>query len=307
MAKKMKLVEILARELKEWPKAHECYGPIVSMSQAGDHKVSSYAGVSQVWRDSREDWSAEGYIRCSRFTPSQISSDYTTAIVTREMWESERAKLAKQKGGKDGWRRHRGGKQPVANGVMVVYRMRSGNEFPFPVAAEDVRWNHSSRPGDIMAYKVVEQPGKAAPEKAKEPAQAIETPNPIQWRDRVKELDERKLSLDAAHAKHTADIAKEREDLIGKLEAQGLQLIDSPVDSSGDMSDWKNWMEGDRIQLISEGMDECREGDMLTVDCADSKDENQPIGLKNDTGTHHWPLVDDGHFNTLKWHSRPSK
>lgn len=217
MAKKMKLVEILARELKEWPERAIC------VTQDGDGDLNSSPIEDPEYENKMRLWLARGGLEI--FGRLSVSCDFSTSIVTREMWESERAKLAKPKGGKNGWIRNRGGKQPVANGVMVEYRMRSGNQSQVAVAAEDVRWNHSSRLGDIMAYKVVEQAEQAAPESTKDPEKAIETPNPILWRDRVKELDERKLCLDQEHAKHTADIAKEREVLIGKLEAQGFLLI----------------------------------------------------------------------------------
>lgn len=200
------------------------------------------------------------------------------------------------------WRRHRGGKQPVANGVIVKYRMRSSRESSDVVAAEELRWDHSGSPGDIMSYKVVGQAEKSAPEPAKEPAQSIDTPNPIQWRDRVKELDERKLSLDRAHAKHTADIAKEREELIGKLACQGFQLIDSPVDSSADIRDWRNWIPGDIVTYVKGSCGAFTSGSQYEIRDIRLDNINEIAIVENDDGN------PDGwrHFH-FKWHSRPSK
>ena len=242
MTKKMKLVEILARELKEWPESAKC------AAQDGDGEVKFSENMDALPDSPGGVWLRSGNLHIQPISfYVDVSEDQESSIVTQGMWESERAKLAKPKGGKDGWRRHRGGKQPVATGVIVKYRMRSGRESSDEVAAEELRWDHSGSPGDIMSYKVVGQKEKSAPEPVKEPEQAIDTPNPIQWRDRVKELDERKLSLDQAHAKHTADIAKEREELIGKLEELGFRLIVAPAEEAEDMSDWRNWLPGDVV------------------------------------------------------------
>src|SRR5690554_4541370 len=68
----MKLVEILARELAEWPEGFE------EIQQRG---VDLYF-----------------YEACGAYTLGisdfSIATDHATAIVTREMWEAERAKLA---------------------------------------------------------------------------------------------------------------------------------------------------------------------------------------------------------------------
>lgn len=83
----MKLVEILARELSEWP---DC---VVSMSQDSDLQVSHYESTDQVGSTRYGRWDNSGYIPCSRFTVSGLATDYATSIVTREMWEAEKCKL----------------------------------------------------------------------------------------------------------------------------------------------------------------------------------------------------------------------
>lgn len=86
----MKLVELLARELEKWP--HDpAYGRILCMTQDADSEVltweysdPSYAS-ERGWVHSR-DMAVEGL-----WMP-ELASDHTTAIVTREQWEAERAK-----------------------------------------------------------------------------------------------------------------------------------------------------------------------------------------------------------------------
>ena len=93
----MKLLQLLAKELKEWPEADCEQGPIESMSQADDLQVSHYSGVRQVWVDDRGDWSGSvqsGYVPCSRFTLPELATDHATAIVTRADWEAEKARIA---------------------------------------------------------------------------------------------------------------------------------------------------------------------------------------------------------------------
>ncbi len=82
----MKLVEILARKLSEWPTG------IVSMSQDNDCRVSGYSDTIQ-FLDGDGDWTTDGYIGLSRFKITLLADDYETAIVTREMWQAEKQRL----------------------------------------------------------------------------------------------------------------------------------------------------------------------------------------------------------------------
>ena len=125
--------------------------------------------------------------------------------------------------------------------------------------------------------------------------------NPIYCRDRIKEIDSLVESLE-----------EERVSLVQALEDEGFSLIEKInkqledcKQSHEDMSDWNNWKEGDRIQVIKSGMDETEKGDMCTVVRFDKSDANQPIYLENDAAMYHWPVLSAGHFNLLKWHSRP--
>jgi hypothetical protein len=178
----MKLVKILARKLDEWPEADSEYGQIESMSQAGDYRVSHYAGVRQKWRKDLDDWGGsvgDGYVPCSRFTLSELATDHATAIVTRADWEAERAKLKAPKANVDWWIRHRGGKCPVEAGTLVDVRYRSGKVNEHVKALVDsymsgsmqthnaVAWTHIGSANDIMAYRIhkpAEQPAPVSEE-----------------------------------------------------------------------------------------------------------------------------------------------
>lgn len=86
----MKLVEILARDLKEWP-------------EGAEYIVQDYDG--EFWPSDRlEDFPPElignNCWRCSFLNVGdfylETAEDFQTAIVTKEQWKEERAKLEKE-------------------------------------------------------------------------------------------------------------------------------------------------------------------------------------------------------------------
>ncbi len=226
----------------------------------------------------------------------------------------------------EGWIRHRGGKCPVDDGVMVEVRLRDGTLWVGDGAekASYWTWERLDNFSDIMAYRLhkpAEQDiikelddaisiasdgnqsamAKAIHERAAEfglanlihNSKAVE--GPIQWRDRITTID-----FDIK------DLTTERAELVQKLASEGFELIGRIVEPMEDMSDWRNWKEGDRIEVISKGFDGRDIGEMLTVDGLDNDDANQPVGVMGDDKTHSWPIVSRGHFLCIKWHSRPS-
>lgn len=270
----MKLVELLARELKEWPIG------TVSMTQDDDGAVNQYDHDSPVTLSTKCTW------RCIGFTEylahlKEISSDQQTVIVTEKMWQAERDR---QKGGE--WRRHRGGKQPVANEVLVEFKFHSG--VTGACYASDLLWDHQKQDDDVMQYRVISQPqaeevevnvfvGKdvkieyAYAQEGVEPehlewktmgtakidsicdlgsteAKTEQIDGPIKWRDTVNELDA-----------YIEEFTREREALIERLASEGFALIPPVVSvvsefSGVDMQDWRNWKVGD--VFITNG--ECR-------------------------------------------------
>lgn len=150
---------------------------------------------------------------------------------------------------KDGWIRHRGGKCPVDLGTLVDIRNRDGKIFERVKASNENNWVHHSTLSlsDVMSYRL-HKPEQAISDDAvidlcvacadEEMPAAKYFDGPIQWRDRIREIDSTVESLE-----------EERVSLVQKLEAEGFRLID-PVKAeveteavlpAEDMSDWRNW------------------------------------------------------------------
>lgn len=134
----MKLVQLLAKELKEWPEGVTH----LTQSEVDNEIYNALEGNSEGSLDSLDH----------RFDTSSRHSERPYPIVSREQWQSEREKMNKPK-----WIRHRGGKQPVEDSVKVEYRMRAGDISTRSEHAANLRWAHLSRESDIMAYRVIEE------------------------------------------------------------------------------------------------------------------------------------------------------
>lgn len=228
----MKLAELLARELKEWPEADFEQGRIESMSQAGDLQVSHYSGVRQVWRDDVSDWSGHDYVPCSRFTLPQLATDHATAIVTRADWEAEKARIAGEVDG--GWKRHRGGKMPVREGTKVDVKHRDGCIYRGLTVGEGMaaNWGHSKHPEDIMQYRLSSAEKRPSPKleralkQAEEIRIAAHAPDPILIiRNRIRALDTQRAELEATHQRQIGGIDGERVELVRRLASEGLALV----------------------------------------------------------------------------------
>lgn len=246
-----KLVEILAVELKEWP--DDC--KIITQSFLGNE---IYGG--------RRAGAARNI--CKGVDLSCRHSEEGYPEVTREMWEAERAKLSKPKANAQGWIRHRGGKCPVEKGTAVDIRVRSGE------IAENCKaltfesdhnnlcamvWSHEN-PGhrnDIMAYRLhqPEQSAESVGVKVEVPVSLpdgygevinttlVEVDGPLQWRDRITEIDREVEALEEERASLIQRLADEGFKLIKR---ESVELPDMP-----DMSDWRNWREGDIVRCVS--------------------------------------------------------
>jgi hypothetical protein len=304
----MKLVDILARELNEWPKGAVC------ITQDRSAEIWPCNNNSDLARDGNH-WTATLGFKIGRdIVPgAELAEDWKTAIITREIWQAERSKMKQgdkvtvsglrttPKANKDGWIRHRGGKCPVDADSQVEYRMRDGGILNS--RAGRLEWGHYDECGDIMAWRphLAEKPSKVelkaiTPERI-EAIQARPKPTiadkpkacPLQWRDRIKEID---ATTDA--------LATERADLISKLAAEGFALIE-PVQVDADMSDWRNLEDGD---LVSTGRDP---GGYSSL-------SNGVHNIEIDQYDDDCPIAVDGLWFTrseverdLKWHSRPKK
>lgn len=146
----MKLVELLAKELKEWPAGARYY------TQDYNGKAFPYTKKPALARsESNHLWSANGQLPGCGHVSCELSTDHATAIVTRADWQAARAKLkpaAKAKG--DGFIRHRGGKCPVQSGALVDVRCRDGRIL-LGKFCDNIRWDHAAKEdGDVMGYRV---------------------------------------------------------------------------------------------------------------------------------------------------------
>lgn len=244
---KMKLVQLLAKELKEWPEGAKY------ARQDFDGEICFVGGG--IWSD---------------FYASCVASDIYledgigTSQITEDQWKAEREKMNKPK-----WIRHRGGKCPVADDVKVLYRMRSGTITSRGEPSSILSWDHSKSGADIMAYRVIEETKDQEIEEVKDTnigtlsitldANDVFKPmiasmkemalewgqieSPLKWRDEIIELEA-----------YEEEFRREREKLFRKLESEGFKLIDhmTPVYgfSDVDMSDWRNWQDGDIVECL---------------------------------------------------------
>lgn len=289
----MKLVEILARELKEWPEA-----ALVAMQDNDGQIVTSTGRLVEF---SLGQWDSDGKgSKVTRHDYAEKAEDRTTAIVTRSAWEAARAKLSKPKANKDGWIRHRGGKCPVEAGTLVDVRYRDGEIRYKRKALSDTdcaseNWIHEKDKEsdlakcDIMAYRIHNP--------SEQPATTKESlaVDPLQWRDRIIEIDaESKAEAERHNAVMTA-LDSERAELVQKLASVGLALIERKAGPVEDMSDWRNWKVGDLVVVLDSGGWKNPEGSIISVTGSEG-DGVMPI-IAGDI----WYRPE-----MLKWHSRPT-
>lgn len=300
----MKLVQLLAKELKEWPEGVSC------MVQGSDGKICTclngfpdpyygdwtICGPTSI--DSPVVWADTGSNK------QDLAHDQASAIITIEEWQAEREKMNKPK-----WIRHRGGNQPVEDSVKVEYKMRDGDISTQPEYAATLRWSHWSIEGDIMAYRIIEETKDQEIEEVKktnfgtitykleidatEATQRIDSlvekwgqiVSPLKWRDEIIELEA-----------YEEEFRREREKLIRKLESEGLKLIDHMAQVYGeqiiDMSDWRNWQAGDIVRVVAnESSHSFDIGEEVVVSFIDDKDADLAVKAEYKDGRDFWWLA----------------
>ena len=211
------------------------------------------------------------------------------------------------KANKDGWVRHRGGKQPVGDDVRVEYRLRSGANLK--ELAGNLDWSHEDNRGDIMAFRICAEPesildNPGEPTEALKEILELDAPvtkqeGPIAWRDRIHEIDAK-----------TKAMAQERADLIQKLATEGFALIDKAEPNNQeesaqavDMSDPENWRAGDLFEIIGEDSHNFVVGETVRMTVFES-DHDREDG-------HQYEHLDSRDFwwvkdVNVKFHSRPT-
>lgn len=332
----MKLVQLLAKELKEWPQGVDIY------AQDANGQIYPWVGIPS--RD-EDEWLCEGakiHQGKSWFggEKKKPCDDHMTANVTKSQWQAEREKMNKPK-----WIRHRGGWMPVSAATIVEVRLRCGDIQKHEAC--EFLWRHKDcdSAANIMAYRVIEETkdqeieevipkhmafGYASKEEmvaqigeecpfsqvastaektnfgtitykleidATEATQQIDSlvekwgqiESPLKWRDEIIELEA-----------YEEEFRREREKLIRKLESEGLKLIDHVAPVYGfsdiDFSDWRNWQEGDVIEVTANnGGHEFENGAEVTVINIDEEDATYRIEVTKD-GEDWWLAKSDGKF-----------
>lgn len=207
----------------------------------------------------------------------------------------------------EGWIRHRGGKCPVGAGAFIDVRYRGGH-VDSNINMEQFRWNHDGGNVDIMAYRL-HKPAEQV-EACSKPELQIKLPEnygeildrsedgPLQWRDSITDLDEERKTIDALYQVNTARIETERAELVQKLASEGFALIGRVVEPVEDMSDPKNWREGDCFVQTAEDVHGSKKGELWVMSQDDGTTAKAYVRENGDE----W-YVANSH---LKFHSRPS-
>ena len=206
----------------------------------------------------------------------------------------------------EGWIRHRGGKCPVEKGVRVDVRHRDGEismnqpalEKGHPVEAWAKNWSHESNPADIMAYRL-HKPAEQV-EACSKPELKINLPEgygeiynahaveqgPLQWRDRITEIDAT-----------TQALTTERAELVQKLASEGFALIGRATDSTAVLPR-DQWKLGDLVVRVRDGEESVMPlNEPMKITFFDGSNRGQDV----EVGGKYFPNV-----SSLLWHSRPS-
>ena len=308
----MKLVQLLAKKLKEWPEDDEGSDPILFITQNASGEIFSWNDNGELkFADGR--WYMQGTIPFDEliFDGSETCSDCSYEIVREDQWQAEREKMNKPK-----WIWHRGGWMPVSAATIVEVRLRCGDIQKHEAC--EFLWRHKDCDSavNIMAYRIIEETKDQEIEEVKKTnfgtitykleidatgaTQQIDSlvakwgqiESPIKWRDEIIELEA-----------YEEEFRREREKLIRKLESEGFKLIDHVAPVCGeqiiDFSDWRNWQVGDRV-CATKNFDDVDIGDELIITRLDHADEEQPIGMSAGSIGTSWPKM-----NWVKFVCRP--
>lgn len=237
---------------------------------------------------------------------------------------------------KDGFIRHRGGKCPVDRGAYISARFRSGEQYHGP--AYGLVWAHSGIPADVMAYRIhtpSEQPATVKESLSVDPVAPSECTNedswnckycrktetcealkdprnfgepqskpingPLQWRDRITEIDAESKAEEERHNAAMIALDTERAELVHKLASEGLALIERKACPVEDVSDWRNWKAGDRVKCVNDNASVAN----LTVGKIYSVDKDDGgLGIVDDDGDLMNTAVQVD--KCLEWNSRPT-
>ncbi len=104
-------------------------------------------------REKFEAWASTKRCDLAKFCRGERAGQYKNPVV-ENMCEAYLAGLASQQPAGDGWVDWAGGECPLTNPTAEVeYLTRLRNKYVNAVG--DLRWEHASLGGDIIAYRVV--------------------------------------------------------------------------------------------------------------------------------------------------------
>jgi len=251
----MKLVEILAKELAEWPERINKF----TCDPNGEIRGAPMTAY---------DFYPVGHVDLDQRTKDLAGLGDDLPFVDRAQWQAERDR---QKGGE--WKRHRGGsKCPVRAGERIEVRFRdgdvSGTDQP-----ELMDWKHENESWDIMKYQILSQPQAEEVEMV-----SVKTIEAMDATDRGEgrifdSLNDLYAALDiATEAKWEQssgplawrdtiihcqaiieDCEREIQRNVDLLDAEGLMMQTDSKKAmqhyvpAADMSDWRNWKAGDLV------------------------------------------------------------
>lgn len=323
----MKLVELLARELSEWP-AGLLGNDGMTQDKCGDLNTMD-TGKSPDFHAGDGVWHGRSHSFLDGSNRVEVASDYAAAVVTKEQWQAERDK---QKGGE--WKRHRGGSVPVDALAVVEVKLRDATLERH--RAECFNWRHDKTPDDIMSYRVISQPqaeevevnaylgdsvkleishdgvnfseigtaridnicdlGPAEP-------QWQQSTGPLAWRDTIIHCQ---AIIEDCEREIQANVnLLDSEGLFMQLEPKkGMQAYDVPA---VDMGDWRNWRVGDHVRVAQENDEDVVVGTVTKVTRVEHPDYrgDLPVMIEGDR----WPGKIEGNeseaYNILEFIRRP--
>ena len=251
-----RLVEILAVELKEWPKEVVAYFQWASGEVFATSKGIPTGLGSGLWYV--VDSSVKMAYGCPLYdTELELAVDHDTAIVTRYEWEAERAKLEGEK---------------VMRAEPVEVKDAA------PVSLPDGY-------GEVITATLGEVDG------------------PLQWRDRITEIDRAVEALEEERASLIQKLSDEGFKLI-KREAVELPKQDKPKDEVQSLLP-EEWNVGDVLLACGNcgGFDFA--GELVTIlELVDGGGFEVATAYEPDYG---WYFAADEVETDLRFHSRPAK
>lgn len=151
------LLQILVEELPKhggWPSDHRMIGAVQDFDREVKFNIAGF--VLEFERNNKGIWGSNthrAWLVDYKFTASDLSSDYATAIITRDQYEAALAAIPTAD--EYGWIQWAGGECPVDGDAIVEVRYRKTNPYQFNNdRAGDFTWSHHGIDGDIIAYRL---------------------------------------------------------------------------------------------------------------------------------------------------------